>query len=111
MKRLTNEHRWKRTVEWLRLRFPSTVPVKVRRIPLRHYSVDGDCCFTGKDYRIRIEKNQPFSAQMDSLFHEWAHVLSWLAMPGESDHSGSWGLAYAAIYSAFERWNYGKGDK
>lgn len=105
------EQKWKRTVEWLRLQFPAAYPVAVRRLDLAKAKIDGDCSFNDARFRIRIEKNQVFSPMMDALIHEWAHAISWLGPPGIEDHSSEWGVAYARIYSAFEKWNYGKGNK
>jgi len=115
MKRLTQEHKWKRTIEWLRLQFPGRAPIKVRRQKLQE--VCGDCTYCNcpgdddEEFYIRIDKSAPYRVKLDTLFHEWAHALSWFARPGVDDHSGEWGLAFADIYSAFIRWNYGKGDK
>lgn len=105
---------WKRTCEWLRLRFPTRLSiVKIRRCSLR--DLCGDCCVCGDGesayFRIRINKKQTYNSQLDALFHEWAHALTWFGRPGIDDHSGEWGLAFADIYSAFMRWNYGKKER
>jgi hypothetical protein len=106
--RLTNEYKWKRTVEWLRLGFLPDIPVKVRRVKL--VGKCGDCSYEQSHFDIRINKADPFRVQLDTLIHEWAHALSWFT-PGVEDHSGEWGLAYARIYSAYVRWNFGKGEE
>jgi len=104
--KLTNEYRWKRAVEWLRLGFSPDIPVKVRRVRLKELC--GNCQYEESHFIIRVNKSDPFRVQLDTLIHEWAHTLSWFT-PGVDDHSGEWGLAYARIYSAFIRWNYGRG--
>jgi hypothetical protein len=114
--KFTNEYKWKRTVEWLRLVFSpdvpddASVPVRVRRIKLN--DLCGDCAYydTERYFSIRINKSDPFRVQLDTLIHEWAHTLSWFTT-GVDDHSGEWGLSYSRIYGAFIRWNYGKGNK
>jgi len=45
---------------------------------------------------------------LDSLLHEWAHVLAWFAPDGEEEHGEHWGLAYGKIYRAFVAWDYGR---
>jgi len=106
--RLTNEYKWRRTIEWLRIQAPASSTVYVRRCTLTELC--GNCSYNGIRFFIRINKKDPFRVQLDTLIHEWAHAISWFT-PGVEDHSGEWGLAYARIYSAFIRWNYGRGDR
>ena len=47
-------------------------------------------------YRVRINADKDVDAQVDTLIHEWAHLLTgWI--PGR-EHSDNWGRNYALCY-------------
>lgn len=52
----------------------------------------------GKRARVYVNRFADFDTQIDSLLHEWAHVLS-----GEADHGRAWSDAYGACYRVFEQ--------
>ncbi len=42
-------------------------------------------------------------ATIDTLLHEWAHVLAWRRHgPEVEDHGRSWGVAYGDVYGRFQ---------
>jgi hypothetical protein len=108
---MTADQRWRRTLAWLRRTHPPRYKVSVRRIcrgkmddPHEHgaawYDEDQGRFF------IHIRKEQGTSLQRDTLFHEWAHCMTWFgadANRGE-DHGGEWGLAHAKVYGTFLEW-------
>lgn len=94
-------------MRFLRQKFPVRKPITVRRVAkLGHPRDQADCEFTGKNFVIRLRKNQSHVLLVDSLIHEWAHALTWFGAD-EDFHGPEWGLAYARIYRAFLQWNYG----
>lgn len=48
-------------------------------------------------YRIEIEAAQPFYSILDTLVHEWAHVMVHDACQA-GGHDALWGVAYARAY-------------
>ena len=86
--------KWRILVRQLRHNFPVVGGVvHVRRCPIK------GCCgvtiFNGLDFRIRIDSKQAEQGQIDTLLHEWAHVL---AIVQAYRHEGPWGTLYAEIY-------------
>ena len=55
--------------------------------------------FNGRDYLIFVDSVQDDRGQVDSLIHEYAHVLAIEAAYG---HGDSFGVAYAKAYCAAE---------
>lgn len=56
----------------------------------------GECEYVGKKAAcIRIARNQSEQSRVESLLHEFAHVL---AGPCKRDHGRKWGIAYAKCY-------------
>lgn len=81
--------RWRRRLRVLRRLLPADRRVVVRRREFRGRSrlVDGVCprtwgfaTRTRRGYQIHVNLSQPFDAQVETLYHEWAHVLAW---PGQ----------------------------
>jgi hypothetical protein len=107
---MTDDHKWRKTVAWLKRNFPAKVPVHVRRCAL---SVCGHT-FGWTDTKscaqltIKVRKGMCPRCQIDTLLHEWAHALTWFGADAEyEDHGPEWGVAYARIYRLFCEWNYG----
>ena len=96
---------WRSLLRKLRKHFPVQGTVKVIRYP-----VNCDCgltTFNGRNYRIRINSNQPDAGLVDTLLHEWAHVC---AIEEAYRHEGPWGVLYAEIYDTWTR-NFDKPPK
>lgn len=55
--------------------------------------------FDGRNYKIVVNSNLEWTAQVDAILHEWAHVL---AVEEAYKHNNSWGSAYTKIYRAWE---------
>lgn len=55
----------------------------------------------GRDdiYLIRITPGHEDAVARDTLYHEWAHILSWNET---EEHGDAWGVAYARVYRAME---------
>jgi hypothetical protein len=85
---------WRALIRNLRKHFPVSGTVTVRRRPIKRNC--GLTTFDGCDYSIRINSNQPRTGQIDTLLHEWAHVL---AIEQAYRHEGPWGVLFAEIYS------------
>ena len=87
------------------------VRVYVRDSITRYSDADGyaDISKTGKTYVIMIDSNQDQRSQIDTLLHEWAHLLDWDARgvdkAADHDwHDGVWGKQFARTYRVFEAW-------
>jgi len=101
---LTQAQKWLRTINWLRREWPARYPVKVRSMPLKGLS--GDSSFRARQFRIRINRKKSYSERIDTILHEWAHVLTWFGAGRAEDHSDEWGLWYAKLCRAWDKWNY-----
>lgn len=89
---------WKALIKQLKTRFPVSMPVEVRRCPAKRNA--GITSFDGDTYRIRIDSTQDVDGQVDSLLHEWAHML---AIDLSYQHKGMWGVLYAQLHEAWTR--------
>ncbi len=104
--KIPSKKKWLLTILWLRRNFPPPYPTRVRSVKMKDY---GDTTLSKgmRDFRIRISKNRSYAAKIDTLLHEWAHVLSWFGAESEiEDHSAEWGVTYARLYRTFIEWDY-----
>jgi len=85
----------KETIHWLDSTFPIEVEIEVKVLP-NHMGLVR--CVRGK-YYIEIDKLLSTWYQIETLIHEWAHVLI-----QNGEHNDAWGIAYAKIYTAFLDW-------
>ena len=94
--------RLKQTESWLRERFPTPHPVKVRIEKFKNENICGECFRRNGYVVIRINSIFSIHEQISSLIHEWAHAMTWpnkrLERAGFNEHSDIWGLAYAKVY-------------
>lgn len=77
--------------------------VSVRRVKLSE-KLMGDCLLTNgrkkvKEFLIRINNELDEELAIETLLHEYGHVLAWHA-PGD-DHGEAWGRAYSKVYRAY----------
>ncbi len=108
--KFTIRQKWLRTIAWLRRNFPARAKVYVRSV--RNYEYQGEALFRDNLFTIWIRGEQSLNLRMDTLIHEWAHVLTWFgAETHQEDHSAEWGIAYAKIYRTFLEWNFGQEEK
>lgn len=90
--------RWRALIRKMRERFPAEATIHVRRRPLK--DDDGYVTFRlGVAYCITINSQINWNAQIDTLIHEWAHVL---AVELACNHGAQWGITYAEIYRAYD---------
>jgi len=52
-------------------------------------------------FRIRINRDLGWALAVDTLLHEWAHLLCWFNCPEDEPHGPEWGIAYARVYRAY----------
>jgi hypothetical protein len=52
-------------------------------------------------YTIYIKQNQSWNNMVDSLIHEWAHVLDEWDGTTREEHRDSWGVWYSRCYRAY----------
>ena len=89
--------------ELLKKKFPVDAPVTLysRRTAIcdkkRNLRYNGWCSFNGKRYFITVNKEDDSPTQVDTLLHEWAHLVAGWEERGR-EHSRKWGRAYADIY-------------
>lgn len=89
----------------LRKAFPTDTPVKVRMdIPAGHADF-GSCNLIEEGERhflIRIQKSLPYWTMVETMIHEWAHIVDWRPdFPFRCDHGPSWGVCYAEVYCEY----------
>lgn len=105
--KLTTKQKWLRTIAWLRRNFQIDCMVYVKSTPLKKMHGYTQCEI--RYYQIVVNRKQSFALRVDTLIHEWAHVISGFEREiHNNDHNAEWGLAYARIYRTFVEWNYGK---
>jgi len=107
----TNKQRIAVVVAWLAETYPTPHRVEVRLIPkLKREGtrLDGYAYWESsrRCQMLLLRKEQTFTAMLDTLAHEWAHLVH---MPNNRQHSRrdlrphdpltGWGYTYAAIYS------------
>lgn len=90
----------------LRSAHPTPLPVRVRQRPM--YDKNGratfGCTWRGSShFGIHIHTVPPETCQLDTLLHEWAHVLTWRE---KLHHSAKW----AAKYAELVRWVAGEAE-
>jgi len=108
------EKKWKLLVAWLKENFPPQHPVRVLRVSKERLPgdfADGD--LIKGTFRIRIMRNASFQIKVDSLLHEWAHLLTWYndTKGDEDPHFAEWGVAQARIYRRYCKWDFGRTAK
>lgn len=106
---MTDRKRFASWVRWLRRRFPSDIPVRVRlsppeRMPAKHF---GFCVFDDETGRavLDVADNQNEIQTRESLFEEWAHVLRFhLHRIGEPPwHDALYGVLFTLLKDAWDK--------
>jgi len=104
--KLTTTQKWRKTLGWLRRNFPTQFPVTVRSVQMKD---DGETSeYKGPQFIILINRNKSLAVRIDSILHEWAHVLTWFGAGHYEEHPDEFGLCWAKIYRTFIEWNYGR---
>ena len=99
------DQKWRKLTGRLRREFPCRRRIEVRRVSGKNLrGLHGECLYQNGRFLIRINKNQSFALAVDSLLHEWAHVLTFHGNDTD-DHGEEWGLAYARLYRAYLEWH------
>lgn len=88
-----------KVIRFLKKTCPTLYPVSVRRLRMSD-SFDGNCQFKGDSFLIRINRTLPEHEAIETLLHEWAHVIAWDRCP-DDEHCDEWGKAYSRIYRTF----------
>lgn len=109
MARLTASQKWRRLLPWLRQEFPPRCKVRVRCRRIKREKDHGWTNLYGnpKRFEVIIQSNRQLALRVDTIIHEWAHVITWSGNDTD-DHGEEWGLAYARIYREFIKWDYGR---
>ena len=94
-------YHYRKTLSFLRKEFSVDYPVRVRRQKLDK-ETDGDCLFLNdkKYFRVRINKKLKEYEAIETLLHEWAHVLAWDCC-NKDYHCDAWGKYYSRIYRKY----------
>ena len=93
--------RWHQVANWLRHEFPAPHPVdlRVENLTLPRKPIEyGEAGKVGRRFLVRLDPRQTWLNGLDTLLHEWAHVLSWQA---QLHHGDEWALAYGRLYRAW----------
>jgi len=103
----TNRDRVHQVAKFLRVEFPTIIPVEVRVEKIdypRRRTLDGAISLTGKRLLLRVDPRQKRGAMIETLLHEWAHARNWTSASfqhGELEHPDDWGLEYVKIYRCY----------
>lgn len=93
-----NKAEFDKIIAVLSEKVPLNAPVEVVIGPIEGPFL-GLTTWEGDHYLIRIEVRQAPNALLDTLDHEWAHAMVWMACR-EDTHDAMWGIAYARVYRA-----------
>jgi hypothetical protein len=84
----------------LKRAYPDLVVSVLRcRVPR---GIGGDCVRIAGDFRIRVSSGVSIQEQLDTLVHEWAHVVAWQEWELTGSHGKAWAAAYAEAYRIYE---------
>ncbi len=100
----TKKQRLKQVERWLRACFPSPLPVRVVAVKqLEEKDTTGECEAVKGKLIVRIAMNNPKSVVVDTLLHEWAHVLTamLISMNDLDSHADEFWLSLGRIYRKF----------
>lgn len=88
-----------------RLRRIAPIDGRVRVVLVNTQSDDcGGVLMSKGDHRVSINANLGFEAALDSLHHEWAHILRFEAgAPDPTVHDDAFWIEYGALYRAWLR--------
>lgn len=110
--KLTTEQKWLRTICWLRRNFPPPKPTYVRSLCMKGQGLCGETEFFRGYFYINVNKAHTYRLKIDTLLHEYAHVLTWFGAESDiEDHGAEWGITYAKLYRTFLEWDYGVADR
>jgi len=62
----------------------------------------GETSCRGKRFSIRLDRDLPKPALVDTVLHEWAHCLAWYSREADP-HGRDWSVAYGRVYREWER--------
>jgi hypothetical protein len=97
--------------QWKRLKtdFPTDKIVRIRTVPyktlfLEGHRVHGYCEYkANKDmFFIYIERNKETPTMVDTLWHEYAHILTWHDWHKHYKHTKKFFETYGEIYSHYQ---------
>jgi hypothetical protein len=107
----TKRGRLRQIERWLNDEFPTPRPTYVvmhdfgRNLQLSPEKQDfGDCDRVGRRIRIRIHSRLSWHFAIWTLFHEWAHSMTWPLASMEynvEEHPDEMGLAFIRIWRKF----------
>lgn len=97
---MSNNKQWNALVELLKERMPPKRRIVVRRIPMQDY---GSTSLNTLETVITvcIRAADSLTVQMETLIHEWGHVLEY---DRYGNHSDRWGKGHAEAYSVYLAW-------
>lgn len=108
---LTVDQDFRLLLRLLRQKYPTSMPVKVRRVALPATgpkACHGMCGIANLDkdkskqyFVIWLRKSDTWSSQRDTLIHEWAHALTWYQLPDGKDHGDVFARKYGVLYREF----------
>lgn len=82
---------------------PNRRPIYVRT--RKRSTICGSLMSDGESHRITINTDQEHMSAIDSLCHEWAHVLDFKGVNEnhKEEHRQSWGRHYAKVYQHYRK--------
>lgn len=91
-------NRFMKFVEFLKVEAPTKNRVAVRRVAMED---DGSTSMSDKRrITVCINRDHPVHRQLDTLVHEWGHVIEYDKI---GNHGKGWGIGHSKAYEAWEK--------
>jgi len=73
----------------------------------------GSCNAPAREVRLTVDSSQEHDFAVESLMHEWAHMLDCKSLRDErrEEHRQSWGKHYAKVYQHYWRFKKDYGHR
>ena len=93
--------RCKQILNWIMDVWPPPGPVILRFEKVKSEGPGADCAKVKKHFVIRLDPRLSWYSSVETLMHEYAHVLTWPLTYSYPDHSDEWALAFGRMYRKF----------
>lgn len=95
---------WDKFVRFMKATFPTKKQLVVRRVPMNVYGMTS-LSHDAQRITVSINANDKLATQMETLCHEFGHVME---LDAYEEHGKYWGEAYAKAYSAMQKYISGE---
>lgn len=95
---------YRKARRWIAKAFPTTGSVTVKIVSRKQIldESDGTADETTAGYLIRIAADLSETTKIDTMMHEWSHIMVWDKTSDNYHHNPAWQRQYGAITAAYE---------